>query len=92
MVPQCCDLLTTVVCCRLPPTEDMKSFVIFKHLFISLECLTHGWKGTALGRMSGSNSVTQRDREALAKHDPVGEISAISVKPTEHLQQQFQSS
>lgn len=51
--------------------------MIFKHLLISLECLAHEWKGTALGRMSGSHSVTQRDREALAKRDPVGEINVF---------------
>lgn len=31
--------------------------------------------GTALGRMAGSHSVTQRGRGALAKWIPVGEIS-----------------
>lgn len=64
-------------CCWLPPTEDMKGFVIFKHLFMSVEGLVHGWKNTALRRMSVSHSVTRRDREALARHDPAGEISVF---------------
>lgn len=55
----------------------MKGYVIFRHLFIFLKCLVHGWKDTAVGRMSGSNSVVQRDEGALVKHDPVGEISVF---------------
>lgn len=48
--------------------------MIFKLLFISLEYLSQKWKDTVPERMSRSHSITQRDREALAKHGPVGEI------------------
>lgn len=33
----------------------------FQHLFISVECLAHGWKDIVLGRMF---EVILRDREA----------------------------
>lgn len=62
---------------RLPPVEDMIGFVIFKHLFIFLKCLVHRWKDTAVGRVSGSHSVIQRDGGTLAKHVPIGEISVV---------------
>lgn len=51
--------------------------MIFKHLFIFLKCLVHRWKDIAVGRMSGTYSVVQRDGGALAKHDPDGEISVF---------------
>lgn len=76
MLP-CSNFLASVVCCRLPPAEDRRVFVIFKHLFIFLKCLVARWKDTAVGRMSGSHSVVQRDGVALAKYDLGGVISVF---------------